>query len=195
MDERRRQELLEYIKIQWADIHHSRNQDWKALLVAAGVFSGLFVVNRDIKGDTTALQIVISATGILACVVGAYIALAHWRIFSSKQKVIAACEQALGIHIQLLENPLSVQGVILLVYFLLAAPLAGWVTWLVLMKHSRHAVALSVTVSASVVLLELFFCWRQQSRLKKFLGSEGVLRLDEVESCAHSNKSIGGGLR
>ena len=30
--------LLEFIRIQWDDIHHSRNQDWKVLAIIGGAF-------------------------------------------------------------------------------------------------------------------------------------------------------------
>jgi len=36
---------LEYIKLQWADIHHSRQQEWKALAVIAGIFYALAQVD------------------------------------------------------------------------------------------------------------------------------------------------------
>ncbi|MDI6791314.1 MAG: hypothetical protein QME81_00375 [bacterium] len=36
-------DLMEYIKIQWADIHHTRNQEWKVLVIIVGVFYALFI--------------------------------------------------------------------------------------------------------------------------------------------------------
>ena len=42
---------LEYIKIQWADIHHSRHQEWKALSVIGAVF--LAIVSKVTLSGTT----------------------------------------------------------------------------------------------------------------------------------------------
>jgi hypothetical protein len=191
MIEQRRKELLQYIAIQWADIHHSRNQDWKELFVVAGVYSALFVANRD-NPRGTGLQVAISLTGIFACIVGGYVARAHWRIFLSKHRVIEACERALGIHIRLLQNPLSVQGVILLVYFLLGAPLVGWVIWLTLNKYSGYAAAIAIGASVVVVVLGLPFCWWQQSAIKNEVSRNVRVTLESSPAHSLANPLVAG---
>ena len=54
-------DLVEYIKVQWADIHHTRNADWKVLIIIIGVFYALF--NVDPK--TTELQVAIVVVGLI----------------------------------------------------------------------------------------------------------------------------------
>jgi len=54
MDEQRRKEILAYMEQQWDDIHHSRNQDWKVLVIIVGIFSVLFMLHgREFKGAHT----------------------------------------------------------------------------------------------------------------------------------------------
>ncbi len=110
---------MECMKLQWADIHHSRNQDWKALLAIIGVFSALFYLNGSAFDgkDTYWIQTFGAVGGVLACGVGGYMSFAHWRIFWSKLKVIRDCERSLDIHPDLLGNRPSVQGTIFFILY------------------------------------------------------------------------------
>jgi uncharacterized membrane protein YqjE len=99
---------------------------------------------------------------------------AHWRIFSSKLKVIRACEQKVGIvKIKLLGNCLPVQGLILLVYFLLGAPLVGWVMWL----WTRSLWA-SFLVSVLLVISGVAICFWQQCSIRNQVSSEVEIELE-----------------
>jgi hypothetical protein len=69
--------LMEYIKIQWDDIHHSRNQDWKVLAIIAGVFYGLLKISPTV----IPLQIALTISGLIACGMGIYMTVIHWTIF------------------------------------------------------------------------------------------------------------------
>lgn len=123
-------DLMEYIKIQWTDIHHTRNQDWKVLVIILGTFYALFKVSP----KHIWLHIAITIFGLVACGMGIYMSLIHWLIFYSKMRVIAACEEKLGIKPNFFKPPLPIQGLILLIYFFIASIFSGWLTWLWLGK-------------------------------------------------------------
>jgi len=124
-------DLMEYIRIQWTDIHHTRNQEWKVLVIIVGIFYALFKISpTDIW-----LHVAITILGLIACGMGIYMNLAHWLIFYSKMQGIAACERKLGIEANFFKPPLPVQGLILLVYFFIASILSGWLIWLLVKNH------------------------------------------------------------
>jgi len=123
-------DLMEYIKIQWADIHHTRSQDWKVLVIILGVFYALFNVSPKYLW----LHVAITIFGLVACGMGIYMSLIHWLIFYSKMRVIAACEEKLGIKANFFRPPLPIQGLILLIYFFIASIFSGWLMWLLLEK-------------------------------------------------------------
>ena len=106
-------DLIEYIKIQWTDIHYTRNQEWKILAIIGGVFAALFIKPMD-----SFLQIAITTFGLIVCIIGTYISIAHWIIFYSKMQVIRECEKTLGIDAVFRRGPLPVQSAIVLMYFL-----------------------------------------------------------------------------
>lgn len=82
---------IEYIKVQWADIHHSRLQDWSALGVIAGV---LYAISNI---QSTGPRIFLSLLGLISALIGASIAWQHYQIFKDKMTVIGKMERRLGI--------------------------------------------------------------------------------------------------
>jgi hypothetical protein len=134
MEQHRRQEILEYLKVQWSDIHHTRNQDWVMLAVILGVFSALFKLNERGFPDTstTRLQEIVTTIGICASAVGGFISLAHRRLFRNKLAIIKKCEQALSINADAMFMPsrLRVQGIFIYVYIAIGGILVMWAIWL-----------------------------------------------------------------
>jgi hypothetical protein len=104
-------DLIEYIKIQRASIHHSRNQEWRILVVVLSVFYALF----NVPGDAKSLHIAITVLGLIACGIAAYVSYAHWLGFFRKMRIIRRCECELGIQVNLTHTPFRVQSAILLV--------------------------------------------------------------------------------
>ncbi|MDD5772445.1 MAG: hypothetical protein PHX78_03165 [bacterium] len=121
-------DLLEYIKIQWEDIHHSRNQEWRVLAIIIGIFYALFNIN---PASYNELHIAITILGLIACGMGVYMSVIHWFLFYNKLHVISACEKELGLEVNFYKPPFAVQGLILLSYFFVASILIGWLTWLI----------------------------------------------------------------
>jgi hypothetical protein len=72
----------------------------------------------------------ITIFGLVVCGLGMYISVAHWIVFYTKRQLISECEKILGIRVTLRRAPFPVQGVILLMYFLFAGALSGWLSWL-----------------------------------------------------------------
>jgi hypothetical protein len=95
---------LEYIKLQWADIHHSRQQEWKALVVIAGIFVAMGQIappdNDSLKlGYPMFLgaQIFLGLMGVLSAYIGARISWEHHKVFLQKISMISKLERQIGI--------------------------------------------------------------------------------------------------
>jgi len=174
-------DLMEYIKVQWADIHHSRNQEWKILAVLGAVFASLLATSLD-----PLVQVAITIFGLVVCVMGIYITVAHWMIFYSKRQFITQCEKALGITATFHRAPFPVQGVIVLIYFLFASALSGWLGWLI-----WDSFFISSAVAIVVLVLGLCFSIICTSSMRKILDAneQKVLilnsksKLNSVNNC------------
>jgi hypothetical protein len=152
--------LLEYIKIQWADLHHSRNQDWKVLVIIIGIFYALFKVSP----ENTWLHIAITGLGLIACGMGIYMSLTHWLIFYNKMRVIKACEEESGIKANFYKPPLPIQGLILLIYFFIASIFCGWLIWLLVGK-----VWISFTIFNVCFLIGFIICVFVKSKIQEIV--------------------------
>lgn len=122
-------DLMEYIKVQWTDIHNTRNQDWKVLVIIVGIFYALFRISP----QNFWLHIAVTISGLIASGMGIYMSLSHWWLIFSKIRIIELCEEKLGIlgvRQSKIRPPLPVQGLIMLFYFFIAGILFGWLVWL-----------------------------------------------------------------
>jgi hypothetical protein len=140
--------LMEYIKVQWTDIHHTRNQEWKVLVIIIGIFYALFKVNPEHRW----LHVAITFLGLIACGMGIYMCLVHWGIFWSKRLVIKACEEKLGIYVRFYKSPFPIQGLILLIYFFIVSILLGWLIWLLLGEILISFITFSICFLASLII-------------------------------------------
>ena len=97
------------VEREWADLHHSRVQEWTALGVVAGVHLGLiqlagFAINEKIGIDP---QVVINIAGIfgtILSIIGALMTCRHRRLMQVKLGWIYQAELHLGL-IKTDENP------------------------------------------------------------------------------------------
>lgn len=156
-------DLLEYIKIQWADLHHTRNQDWKVLVIIIGIFYALFKVSP----EHTWLHIAITCLGLIACGMGIYMSLIHWLIFYAKRGVIKTCEEELGIKANFYHAPLPIQGLILLIYFFIASIFCGWLIWLLVGK-----IWISFTAFIICFLIGFIICMVAKLRIPKIIDRQ-----------------------
>ncbi|MBC8492247.1 MAG: hypothetical protein H8D43_00575 [Chloroflexi bacterium] len=108
---------LEYIKLQWEDIHHSRQQEWQALVVIAGIFYAIAQVDLPYP-DNLGAKIFLGLIGIFSAFLGACITWQHQTIFRHKISVISRLEHQIGI-----QYPM--RRVLLPVYVLLFLLLGG----------------------------------------------------------------------
>ncbi|KYK34631.1 MAG: hypothetical protein AYK18_13950 [Theionarchaea archaeon DG-70] len=106
-------DLTEFIKAQWADIHHSRNQDW-TILAMVGVSFYFLSQAEDLASRGAAIGF-----GIGTCLIGICISMRHWALLLSKTKMINICQEKLGIKAEYHEFPFAVQGMIIMLYFLI----------------------------------------------------------------------------
>ena len=110
---------IEYIKLQWADIHHSRLQDWSYIGVIAGVLYAIVNIQNP------ELRIGLSLLGLLSSVLGAAMAWQHYRIFIDKLIVIEKMEDKLGIQYPSRTTLLPVQILIFLLFSGIASAFVG----------------------------------------------------------------------
>jgi hypothetical protein len=150
-------DLIEFIKIEWTDIHHSRNQEWRFLAILIAAFAALFVT-----GVSFPLQIAITVFGLIISGMGIYISIAHWIIFYSKIQSIRECEKKLGIEVRLRRGPVPVQGMMVSAFFLLAGALFGWLIWLL-----SGNLPISSIFSGIVFIAGLLLCVLPNSPLRK----------------------------
>lgn len=121
-------DVMEFIKTQWADIHHSRNQEW-TVLGMIGISLFFLSQAKDLHFQITAIGI-----GIATCVVGIFISIKHWAILFAKTKMINICQEKLGIKTKYFESRIRVQGMIIILYFLIISVLSALLMWLLLSK-------------------------------------------------------------
>jgi hypothetical protein len=87
---------LEYIKLEWADIHHSRQQEWSALVAIGGIFYAFSQV--DLSDDQLLwAALFLGIIGMLTAFLGACIAWQHHTILLQKISVIVRLERQIGI--------------------------------------------------------------------------------------------------
>jgi hypothetical protein len=93
--------LRTFMELEWADLHHSRVQEWTALGVVAGVHVGLiqlvsFVVE---KGAAAPYPLIVAASGIASAfaVFGMLITGRHRHLMNVKLHWIFRAEERLGL--------------------------------------------------------------------------------------------------
>lgn len=85
--------LLEYIRIQWTDIHHCRNQTWQALVIIAGIYAALGQLNNALN-DFIPL---IALAGAIISALAATISKQHRIIMLQKISIITELESQLDL--------------------------------------------------------------------------------------------------
>ena len=148
-------DLMEFIKTQWADIHHSRNQEW-TIIGLIGISLYLFSQATDLASQITAIGI-----GIATCVVGIVISIKHWALLFAKARMINICQEELGIKIKYFRSPLflRVQGMIIVLYFLIISALFGLLTWLLFSNIKITIVAVIVVIIHGIAVQFLSYSW------------------------------------
>lgn len=106
---------LEYIKIQWEDIHHSRQQEWQALVVIAGIFYAIAQVGLEHAGSL-GVRIFLGLIGIFSAFLGACMAWQHQTIFHEKISVISRLERQIGIQYPMRKTLLPVYMLLFLLF-------------------------------------------------------------------------------
>jgi len=155
------EQLLEIIKTAWADIHHTRNQEWTSLAMIGGIIYALFQVK-----DSN-LQTAITIFGLIACILSILMVVRHWLLFKSKIKIIITLHEKMGISIKMPESKIPVQGIIAFFYFLLCSALLGWLTWLLFQN-----IFTSIISSVAVLIFGLLFCIIIKKAVEKKVKAE-----------------------
>lgn len=88
---------LEYIKLEWADIHHSRQQEWGALVVIAGIFYAIAQIDPNYPDNPLEAKILLALLGAFCAFLGAWVCWQHHEILQQKTLVIVQLERQIGI--------------------------------------------------------------------------------------------------
>ena len=150
---------LEYIKIQWADIHHSRQQEWKALGVVAGIFFAIANVQ-----DPRA-RIFLGLLGISSSFLGACISWQHHTIFLGKMSVISRLERQLGIQYPMRTALFPVQVLLYLLFGGISSAFVG-TTLGYLAEIPKYDFLRPFAYPAGLVSFVLFIVYALVRRLK-----------------------------
>lgn len=120
----------DYIKLQWDDIHHSRSQDWRVILIISGIITALIAKENLPPEYITALLTV----GLILSFIGFYISVTHWIIFRSKMSKISLCEKKLDFvksdprfYFRFNYGIFGVQQMIMIIYSLFISSLVSWI--------------------------------------------------------------------
>lgn len=94
--------MLEMMKLQWADIHHSRLQEWSGLGVVAGAQIAItqipkFLKETDVALLPTATAVVGFLVGIAFAIIGVLITCRHRRLMEKKFNLLFKIEGQLGL--------------------------------------------------------------------------------------------------
>jgi hypothetical protein len=185
----------DYIKTQWDDIHHSRNQDWRILQIIGALFIALIV-----KGDIAQnYQIAIAMVGLIISFIGFYVSIAHFIIFRSKMNKIAECEKKLcfatdepRFHFKFKYGRFGVQQMIMVIYVLIISILLTW-----LIKTTKNSSLIdAIRIPVLVFIIGTFLClFKKALYLTKLLGKpvENSLpkhpffaKKEDLETCLNS---------
>lgn len=87
--------LVEVYKAQWADIHHSRSQDWEIAKLILGGFLGL----SGLKAFTNAvlLTTLLAFGFVIVCIFGILVTVRHRQLFDEKMDAIKRLENEMGM--------------------------------------------------------------------------------------------------
>ena len=112
---------LDYIRIQWEDIHHCRQQTWQALVIVAGVFAGV----GQLGGAQPVLTTCLAVAGAVIAALSAYMTWQHREIMTQKLGVIGGLERQLGIEFPTRRKTIPVQMLIFLIFGVATAAFAA----------------------------------------------------------------------
>jgi XapX domain-containing protein len=150
---------IEYIKVQWADIHHSRLQDWSAL----GVIAGVLYAIANIQSPEP--RVFLGLLGLLSSFLGACMAWQHYQVFKDKMVVIGKMEQRLGIQYPQRRTLFPVQILIFLLFGGIASTFASTVLYF-WSEIPRYALMRGYALPGGVLAFAAFLAYALARRVK-----------------------------
>jgi hypothetical protein len=164
MDKAMIERNLQYISLQWADIHHSRQQEWKALAVIAGIFYAIAQVDLP-QTEGLVAKFLLGAVGILSASLGACISWQHNTIRLDKFSVISRLERQIGIQYPMRTVLLPVNVLLFLLFGGICSVFVGITLGYVVELGHRKDLQIWA-YGAGVVFLAGFFAFAVIRRLK-----------------------------
>jgi hypothetical protein len=156
---------LEYIRIEWADIHHSRQQEWGILVIIAGIFYAMAQVDPELGEHLLHTKLFLSVLGILGAFLGARICWQHYEILQHKISVIVGLERQIGIQYPMRKVRFSVQILIFLLFGGICSTFIGLtVGYIAEALGCDYRIIAGVYVVSGVVSFVLFRCYAVHHR-------------------------------
>jgi hypothetical protein len=150
LEHKKMSDTSDYINAQWNDIHHSRIQDWRIILLISGIVTALIVKERPPEFTTCFLIV-----GPILSLIGFYISVTHWIIFRSKMSQIGYCEKKLDFancapfsNFRFKAGIFGVQQMIMVIYSLF---ISSFVTSLLI--HFKDHIHISFLLSGIIGVL------------------------------------------
>jgi hypothetical protein len=137
-------EILEYLRIQWVDIHHGNLLEFSALPVIAGVLYALAHL-------APALQtgVVLGCLGFLVALVGAGMVLLNQVALADKLRLITNLEQHLGITSLVQKSWITVHILVYLLYAGIASSFAAITSYWIFLSQPislPHPTTISILI-------------------------------------------------
>jgi hypothetical protein len=137
-------EILEYMRIQWADVHHGNLLEFSALPVIAGVLYALAHL-------APALQtgVVLGCLGFLSALVGGGMALLNQIVLADKLKLIRNLEEHLGITPLVQKSWITVHILVYLLYAGIASSFAAITSYWIFLAQPislTHPTTISILI-------------------------------------------------
>ena len=177
---------LEYLKLQWADIHHSRLQEWTLIGIIAGIMYALINV-EGYEG-----RIILAVLGAFSGFLAACISWQHNKIFLQKIGLISSLEHRIGVHYPGRTSRFSVQVLLFLLFGGICSAFIGAAV-IILSESPQLGFLQSTGVYASLLsflifLVAAFFSDRKKGKsdtpkmINHFKGSY-FIEQDKLEVC------------
>lgn len=105
-----KQIIMDFIKIEWDDIHHSRMQQWTALVGIAGAIT--FLLDKSIRD----YKVIIALLGLIFSFMGSFMSWRHHTSFFEKLSHIKSLEEKIGFKYPTKSNWVTVGDIIFLMF-------------------------------------------------------------------------------
>lgn len=191
---------LEYIKIQWSDIHHSRLQEYSIFAMATAVFYALLNLKPCEGKDASTIsniQLYLAVLGLFFAIIGLIISYNHYLIYKEKIGMIRQMEENIGIHYPHRGRRIPVQILIFLLFAGIGSTFLGIAVYFGMPTYFFYSNDINSTQYAAATMFGLctFFLvimriiipyFKQRIQKKTLYTIPYFIENDEIDRCLNS---------